>query len=112
VPETGCAYTPLEGVDAICCVLDAGFTACPDVRFPRAVARRLAKARRLVRCGGPPRPPKKERAQLRKAERVLKRAKAAVDRASAALPANCASSLADQLGAASDRAHAVVQSLP
>jgi len=112
VPETGCAYTPLEGVDAICCVLDAGFTACPEVRFPRAVARRLAKARRLVRCGGPQRPPKKERAQLRKAERVLKRAKAAVDRASAALPANCASSLADQLGAASDRAHAVVQSLP
>lgn len=112
VPETGCTYTPLEGVDAICCVLDGGFAACPGVRLPRAVERRFAKARRLVRCGEAQRPPKKQRAQLRKAERVLRRAKAAVDRASAALPADCASALADQLGAASDRAHAVVQSLP
>jgi subtilisin family serine protease len=112
VPETGCAYTPLEGVDSICCVLEGSFAACPGVRLPRAVARRFAKARRLVHCGEPPRPAKKQRAQLRKAERVLKRTKAAVDRASAALPADCASSLADQLGAASDRAHAVVQSLP
>lgn len=112
VPETGCAYTPLEGVDSICCVLDGSFTACPGVRLPRAVARRFAKARRLVHCGEPPRPAKKQRVQLRKAERVLKRAQAAVDRASAALPADCASSLADQLGAASDRAHTVVQSLP
>jgi hypothetical protein len=112
VPETGCAYTPLEGVDSICCVLNGSFTACPGVRLPRAVARRFAKARRLVHCGEPPRPARKQRVQLRKAERVLKRAQAAVDRASAALPADCASSLADQLGAASDRAHTVVQSLP
>jgi subtilisin family serine protease len=111
-PETGCEYTPLAGVDSICCVLDTGLRECPGIRLPRAIERRFAKARRLVSCGGQQRNPKRQRARLRKAERALKRAKAAAERASAALPVECASALADQLGEASDRTHAVVQSLP
>jgi subtilisin family serine protease len=110
--DTGCQFSPLEGVASICCVLDSGLPACPGVRLPRPVERRFAKARRLVDCGGTLRKPSKQRSVLRKAERALKRAKTAADRASASLPADCATSLAAQLGAARDRTHAVVQSLP
>jgi subtilisin family serine protease len=110
--DTGCQFAPLEGVASICCVLDSGLPDCPGVRLPRSVERRFAKARRLVNCGGTPRRPKKQRSVLRKAERALKRAKTAAERASASLPADCVTSLAAQLGAARDRTHAVVQSLP
>jgi subtilisin family serine protease len=110
--DTGCQFVPLDGVASICCVLDSGLPECPGVRLPRSVAGRFAKARRLVNCGGPQRAPKKQRMLLRKAERALKRATTAAGRARTALPAACAESLADRLGAARDRTHAVVQSLP
>src|SRR5262249_9292109 len=110
-PDVGCQSTPLQGLASICCILESDLPECPGVQLPRAVERRFARARRLVDCDGAPRGRKKQRAQLRKAERALKRAKNAADRATASLPTGCGSALADRLGDARARPHALVTSL-
>jgi hypothetical protein len=109
-PDAGCQFPALQGVQSVSCVLDRGLPSCPGVELPAGVERRFARAQRLVERGEAARRRRKQRILVRRAARLLKQAAAVVTRART-LPPECATPLAESLGAARDRARAVAQAL-
>jgi subtilisin family serine protease len=112
-PASGCRFPTVEGIVAVACALDAGLPGCAGSSLPPGVEHRFAKAQRLVTRAESARGTAKQRALLRRAASALKRALRVAARAQrrGTLAEACASSVAQTLNIARDRARAVAASL-
>jgi len=112
-PASGCRFPTVEGIIAVSCALDVGLPGCADSALPRSIERRFAKAQRLVTRAESARGKSKQRRLLRQAASALKGALKLAARAErrGSLSESCASSVAETLNIARNRARAVAASL-
>ncbi len=108
----GCENTPLTGLDAVTCTCPpVAPSICDGQAIPSAVQRYSARACRLF-AQAVDAPPRRQRRRLRQGARALRRAVAIAVRAQIkGVAPECAAALAEQYGAASDRASSLAEQM-